>query len=127
MDITLLVHIDPIETQIEINEITNRKGVETPVNLSNKEITLPIEDSKLIELQKKDKFCKNILNMLANNKLYNKNPYYIENGILKRYINDNKQRFEAVILPQTLTEPALQLAHEGLGHNGIPRTYALLR
>ena len=26
-----------------------------------------------------------------------------------------------------LTEPALQLAHEGLGHNGIPQTYALLR
>ena len=31
------------------------------------------------------------------------------------------------MLPQTLTQPALQLAHEGLGHNGIPRTYALLR
>ena len=111
-------NIDPIETQIEINEMTNRKGVETPVNLPNKEITLPIEDIKLIELQKEDKFCKNILNMLANNKLHDKNPYYIENGILKRYIDDNKQRFEVVILPQTLTEPALQLAHEGLGHNG---------
>ena len=65
--------------------------------------------------------------MLANNKLHNKNPYNIEDGILKRYIDGNKQRFEVVILPQTLTEPALQLAHEGLGHNGIPRTYALLR
>ena len=119
--------IDPIETQVEINEMTNKKGVETPVNLPNEEMTLPIEDSKLIELQKKDKFCKNILNMLANNKLHNKNLYYIENGILKRYIDDNKQRFEAIILPQTLTEPALQLAHEGLGHNGIPQTYALLR
>ena len=113
-------NIDPIETQIEINEMTNRKGVETSVNLLNEEITLPIEDNKLIELQKKDKFCKNILNMLTNNKLHNKNLYYIENGILKRYINDNKQRFEVVILPQTLTDPALQLVHEGLGHNGIP-------
>ena len=120
-------NIDPIETQVEINEMTNRKGVETPVNLSNEEITLPIEDNKLIELQKKDKFCKNILNMLTNDKLHNKNPYYIENGILKRNINDNKQRFEVVILPQTLTEPALQLAHEGLGHNGITQTYTLLR
>ena len=45
------------------------------------------------------------------------------NGLLM----DNKQRFEVIVLPQTLTEPALQLAHEGLGHNGIPRTYALLR
>ena len=118
-------NIDLIETQIEINEMTNIKGVETPVNLPNEEITLPIEDNKLIELQKKDKFCKNILNMLTNNKLHNKNLYYIENGILKRYIDDNKQRFEVIILPQTLT--ALQLAHEGLGHNGVPQIYALLR
>ena len=48
-------------------------------------------------------------------------------GILKWYIDDNKQRFEVIVLPQTLTQPALQLAHEGLGHNGIPQTYALLR
>ena len=87
---------------------------------------MPIEDNKLIGLQKEDKFGKNILNMLENNKLHDKNLYYIENGILKRYIDDNKQRFEVVILPQTLTEPALQLAHEGLGYNGIPQTYALL-
>ena len=53
--------------------------------------------------------------MLANNKLHNKYPYYIEDAILKRYIDDNKQRFEVVILPQTLTEPTLQLAHEGIG------------
>ena len=78
-------------------------------------------------MQKENKFCKNILNMLASNKLHNKNPYYIENGVLKRYIDDNKQRFEVIVLPQTLTQPALQLAHEGLGHNGIPWTYALLR
>ena len=107
--------------------MTNRTGVETPVKLPSEEITLPIEDDTLIGLQKEDKFCKNILNMPASNKLHNKNPYYIENGILKRYIDDNKQRFEVVILAQTLTEPALQLAHEGLGHNGIPQTYALLR
>ena len=113
-------NIDLIETQIEINEITNKTGVETPVNLPNEEIMLPIKDDKLIELWKEDKFCKNILNMLTNNKLHDKNPYYIENGILKRYIDDNKQRFEVVVLPQTLTEPALQLAHEGLGHIGIP-------
>ena len=107
--------------------MTNKTGVETPVNLHGEEITLLIEDNKLIELQKEDKFCKNILNMLASNKLQNKNPYYIKSGILKRYIDDNKQRFEVIVLPQTLTQPALQLVHEGLGHNGIPQTYTLLR
>ena len=113
-------NIDPIETQVEINEMANRKEGEAPVNLPDEEVILPIGDNKLTELQKEDKFCKNILNMLASNKLHDKNLYYIEDGILKRYIDDNKQRFEVIVLPQTLTEPALQLAHEGLGHNGIP-------
>ena len=70
--------------------MTNRMGVTTPVNLPGKDITLPIEDNKLVELQKEDKFCKNILNMLASNKLQNKNPYYVENGIFKQFIDDNK-------------------------------------
>ena len=113
-------NIDPIKTQVEINEMTSKMGVATSVNLPSKDITLPIEDNKLIELQKEDKFCKNILNMLVSNKLQNKNPYYVESGILKQYIDDNKQRFEVIVLPQTLTQPALQLAHKGLGHNGIP-------
>ena len=120
-------NIDPIKTQVEVNEMTNKTLVTTSVDLPGKDITLPIGDTKLIELQKEDKFCKNIINMLTSNQLQNKNPYYVENKILKRFIDDNKQRFEVIVLPQTLTEPALQLAHEGLGNNGILRTYALLR
>ena len=61
-------NIDPIETQIEINEVTNKTGVKTPVNLPSEEIILPIKDDKLIELQKGDKFSKNILNILTNNR-----------------------------------------------------------
>ena len=41
-------------------------------------------------------------------------------GFSKWYIDDSKQRFQVIVLPQTLMQPALQLAHEGLGHNGIP-------
>ena len=76
-------NIDPIKTQVEVNEMTNKMVVTTSVDLPSKDITLPIEDTKLIELQKEDKFCKNILNMLASNKLQNKNPYYVENEVLK--------------------------------------------
>ena len=32
-----------------------------------------------------------------------------------------------VVLPQILTSAVLQLAHEGLGHNGSPRTYTLIK
>ena len=92
-------NIDPIGTQVEINEMANRREVEAPVNLPDEEIILPIGNNKLTELQKEDKFCKSILNMLASNKLHNKNLYYIEDGVLKRYIDDNKQRFEVIVLP----------------------------
>ena len=76
-------NIDPIKTQVEVNEMTNKMVVTTSVDLPSEDITLPIEDNKLIELQKEDKFCKNILNMLASNKLQNNNPYYVENEVLK--------------------------------------------
>ena len=59
--------------------------------------------------------------------MQDKNPYYQEEGILKRFVEDGKQKFEAVVLPQVLTSAVLQLAHEGLGHNGSPRTYALIK
>ena len=49
-------NINPIKTQIDINEMTNKTGIKTPVNLPGEEITVPIEDNKLIELQKEDKF-----------------------------------------------------------------------
>ena len=78
-----LNNIDPIKTQVEVNEMTNKMVVTTSVDSPGEDITLPIEDTKLIELQKEDKFCKNILNMLASNKLQNKNPYYVENEVLK--------------------------------------------
>ena len=113
-------NIDPIETQAEINEISARRENKDPIKIPDENIVLPIGNNKLIELQQGDKFCKNIINMLKGGKLHNKNPYYIEENILKRYVEDNKQKFEVVMLPQALIEPVLQLAHEGLGHNGIP-------
>ena len=98
-----------------------------PIFLPNEDIKIPIEDDKLIQMQRKDKFCKNLFNQLESGKLSQKNPYYIDEGILKRYIDDKKQRFEVIVLPRELIGVTLQLAHEGMGHNGVPRTYALLR
>ena len=98
-----------------------------PIFLPNEDIKIPIEDDKLVQMQRRDKFCKNLLNQLESGKLSQKNPYYIEEGILKRYIDDKKQRFEVIVLPRELIGVTHQLAHEGMGHNGVPRTYALLR
>ena len=113
-------NINPIETQAEINKICARRESKDPIKIPDEDIVLPIGNDKLMDLQQGDKFCKNIINMLKCGKLHDKNPYYIEENILKRYVEDNKQRFEVTMSPQVLIEPTLQLAHEGLGHNGIP-------
>ena len=42
-------------------------------------------------------------------------------------MDDHKQRFEVIVLPRDLAPVTLRLAHEEMGHNEIPRTYALLR
>ena len=86
-----------------------------------------MSDEKLQAFQAKDKFCKDISSKLQQGQLQDKNPYYIDDEVLKRFVEDGKQKFEVVVLPQVLSSATLQLAHEGLGHNGSPRSYALLK
>ena len=116
--------MEPIKSDIQEIKVSTEKE---PITLPQEEIKLPLSDEKLLALQAKDKFCNDISNKLQQGQLQDKNPYYKENEILKRYVEDGKQRFEVVVLPQVLSGAALQLAHEGLGHNGSPRTYALLK
>ena len=110
----------------EVQEIKTSQ-LNDPLPLPQEEIKLPLNDEKLQVLQAKDKFCRDISGKLQWEQLQNKNSYYMEDGVLKRFVEDGKQKFEVVVLPQVLSSAALQLAHEGLGHNGGPRTYALLK
>ena len=110
----------------EVQEIKTSQ-LNDPIPLPQEEIKLPLSDEKLQAFQAEDKFCKDISNKLQQGQLQDKNPYYIEDGVLKRFVEDGKQKFEVVVLPQVLSSAALQLAHEGLGHNGSSRTYALLK
>ena len=116
--------LEPIKSDIQEIKISTEGE---PINLPQEEIKLPLSDEKLLALQAEDKFCSDINNKLQKGQLQGRNPCYKENEVLKRYVEDGKQRFEVVVLPQVLSGAALQLAHEGLGHNGSPRTYALLK
>ena len=116
--------MEPIEYE---TNVVDSNALKDPIPLPGEEIKLPLENKKLKELQQKDKLCKEIIEKLSKGQLQNGQPYYQEEGILKRFVEDGKQRFEAIVLPQVLTSAVLQLAHEGLGHNGSPRTYALIK
>ena len=124
---------EEVETKIapilqkQVQNEDNTQDKPEPIFLPDEEIIIPIKEEKLIKMQKRDKFCKNLLNQLQAKKLSSGNPYFLEEGILKRYIDDQKQRFEVTVLPRHLITVVLRLAHEGMGHNGIPRTYALVR
>ena len=116
--------MEPIEYETNVVDSPTLKD---PIPLPGEEIKLPLEDEKLKELQQKDKFCKEIMEKLNKGQLQSNRPYYQEEGILKRFVEDGKQRFKAIVLPQVLIGAVLQLAHEGLGHNSSPRTYALIK
>ena len=45
-------------------------------------------------------------------------PYYLDNGILMKYVTDHKQRFEVTVVPPEWGPMLLKLAHDDLGHNG---------
>ena len=53
--------------------------------------------------------------------------YHVKDGILRKYVTDNKQRFDTIVVPIHYTLALLRLAHDELGHNGSARTYMLLR
>ena len=54
-------------------------------------------------------------------------PYYLESGILKKYVYDAKQQFETMVVPRSLCGTLLKLSHDDLDHNGTAQTYMLLR
>ena len=92
--------------------------------------TQPDEDIKLISLiqrQINDKFCQNIRDRILKQGPKAVYPYYLEGELLMRYIEDNKQKFEVIVISSDLSSIVLKLAHDDLGHNGSARTYIILR
>ena len=94
------------------------------------EITLPtwgLKDAYLKEAQSKDALCQRIFAQAAKNEEKAIHPYYVEQGILMKYVSDNKQRFEVIVVPPQLASMLLKLAHDNLGHNRTACTYMILR
>ena len=76
-----------------------------------------ISIEEVIQKQKEDKFCQNIRNRIVKEGPKSVYPYYMEGGLLMHYIEDNKQRFETIVIPKHLSKVVLKLVHDDLGHN----------
>ena len=78
-------------------------------------------------LQDRDDFCHHTLHQVCKNKSSVCQTYKIENDMLKRCQSINGQLFYPIVLPRMLIGHMLELSHNKLGHNGINRTYAMLK
>ena len=112
--------LEPIETTTEsIDEI---KG-----ELSKKNDPIPddlmpwmdLSETQLEDIQMKDKFIKKIVDKLIAKQQPEGRPYYMEGKLLKKYIYDNKQRFEVTVVAPNCAPMLLNLAHDQLGTQWI--------
>ena len=90
-------------------------------------VTWGVSPAELKEMQSKDKLCTRIMLQMTKQGEKALHPYYLEDGILKKYVYDAKQQFETMVVPQCLCRTLLKLSHDDLGHNGTAWTYMLLR
>ena len=114
---------DVTETEVKLISL----APVTPVSKSGKPVD-PIPDKdilqwgispeEIIQRQKADKFCQSIRDRITKAGSHVVHPYYLEEELLMRYVEDNKQRFEVIVIPWDLSKVVLKLAHDDLGHNG---------
>ena len=120
--------LEPIETTTHyINELKEEIQIKQEAIPDDLLPIVDLTESQLEDIQMKDKFIKNIINRLVAKQQPEGKPYYLEGKLLKKYIYDNKQRFEVTVVPPNCAPLLLNLAHDQLGHNGTARTYMLLK
>ena len=120
--------LEPIETTTHyINELKEEIQIKHEAIPDDLLPIVDLTESQLEDIQMKDKFIKNIVNRLVARQQPEGKPYYLEGKLLKKYIYDNKQRFEVTVVSPNCAPLLLNLAHDQLGHNGTARTYMLLK
>ena len=120
--------LEPIETTTHyINELKEEIQIKHEAIPDDLLPIIDLTESQLEDIQMKDKFIKNIVNRLVAKQQPEGKPYYLEGKLLKKYIYDNKQRFEVTVVSPNCAPLLLNLAHDQLGHNGTARTYMLLK
>ena len=116
----------------EVNEVivgTNTEIFKNDPELQNSLqcIENPIAPQRLKKLQQQDTNIEILKRKLRNNRL-DKEYYSLDkNELLMRKVIDGGHEFCAIYLPSVLIFQVLWTAHDDLGHNGFPRTYAAIK
>ena len=76
------------------------------------DVVLPsweLKDAYLKDAQGKDALCQRIFAQAVKNGEKAIHPYYVEQGILMKYVSDNKQRFEVIVVPPAIRSNAIEV------------------
>ena len=103
--------------------IMNDKGDEDVEQL----LKLPLTNDILSQLQSQDLFCSNIIAQIKKGNVKDGQTYKFHNNLLKRNVTDSDKIYETLVMPKALTAQILKMAHDDLGHNGMHRTYMLIK
>ena len=116
----------------EVNEVIvgmNKEIIKNDPELQNSLqcIENPIAPQRLKKLQQQDTNIETLKRKLQNNRLDKEYYSLDENELLMRKVIDGGHEFCTIYLPSILIFQVLRTAHDDLGHNGFPRTYAALK
>ena len=115
----------------EVNEVIvgTKKEIKNDPDLQDalQCIENPIAPQQLKRLQQQDANIETLKSKLQHNELDKEYYSMNENGLLTRKVVDGGHEFHAIYLPNVLVLQVLRTAHDDLGHNGFPRTYAALK
>ena len=116
----------------EVNEVV--VGTNTEIFKNDPELQKPLQSienpiapQKLQVLQQQDTNIEILKRKLQNNRLDKEYYSLDENELFTRKVIDGGHEFRAIYLPSVLIFQVLQTAHDDLGHNGFPRTYAAIK
>ena len=116
----------------EVNEVI--VGTDTEIFKNDPELQNSLQcienliaPQRLKKLQQQDPNIKILKRKLQNNRLDKEYYSLDENELLTRKVIDGGHEFCAIYLPSVLIFQVFQAAHDDLGHNGFPRTYAALK
>ena len=115
-------NLTPVLT-VYVEEIGQTKLYE---NKNTMEIKKPLKKEDLRIMQKKDSYCRDIANKLSKKQHMNE-MFVMENGILYRLWVEHDKTFKCILVPSSLRDALLTMAHQHSGHNGPPRMYSALK
>ena len=95
-------------------------------NENTVEVKIPLKKEELKAMQKKDSYCRDVANKLRKKQHMNK-MFVMENGILYRFWIEHDKTFRCILVPNSLRDALLTMAHQHSRHNGPPRTYSALK